>query len=87
MIEWMRWYAILNGRGDDGRVMRSGGVCHWYNVCPLKRYLEEGKLDRKWVEEYCKGNYARCVRREMEEEGRYHPDNMLPDGTIDHNLK
>jgi hypothetical protein len=23
----------------------------------------------------------------MEEEGKYHPDNMLPDGTRDENLK
>jgi hypothetical protein len=27
------------------------------------------------------------VRRKIEEEGQYHPDNMLPDGTIDEKLK
>jgi len=26
------------------------------------------------------------VRNKMEEEGLYHPDNMLPDGTIDKDL-
>jgi len=51
-------------------------------VCPMKRYFEEGKLDIKWIDGYCKGNYHRCIRREMEEEGKYHSDNMLPDGAI-----
>jgi len=53
----------------------------------MKRYFEEGKLDKKWVEEYCWGNYQYCVRRKMEEKGQYHPDNMLPDGIIDEKLK
>jgi hypothetical protein len=67
--------------------MNSKNICKWYNVCPMKRYFEEGKLDIKWIDGYCKGNYNRCIRREMEEEGQYHPDNMLPDGTIDIKLK
>ncbi len=62
--------------------MQVRDVCKWYNVCPMKRYFEEGELDIKWIDGYCKGNYHRCTRREMEEEGKYHPDNMLPDGTI-----
>ena len=52
----------------------------------MKRYFEEGKLDIKWIDGYCKGNYRRCIRREMEEKGKYHPDNMLPDGTINEKL-
>ena len=63
------------------------GECKWYNVCPMKRFFEEGKLEKKWIDGYCKGNYHRCIRRKMEEEGRYHPDNMLPDGTINEELK
>ncbi len=53
----------------------------------MKRYFEEGKLDIKWVNEYCWDNYQQCIRRKMEEAGQYHPDNMLPDGTIDEKLK
>jgi len=53
----------------------------------MKRYFEEGKLDIKWIDGYCKGNYHRCIRREMEEEGKYHPDNMLPDGSINKGIK
>jgi len=53
----------------------------------MKRYFEEGKLEIKWIDGYCKGNYNRCIRREMEEEGKYHPDNMLPDGSINKGLK
>ncbi len=61
-------------------------VCKWYNVCPLRLFYKQGMIDKKWVENYCKGNYLECVRYKMEEEGIYHPDNMMPDGTIDDNL-
>lgn len=57
-------------------------TCKWYDVCPLKRFYEEGKLDEKWIEDYCKGDYKSCVRYKMEEEGKPHSDNMLPNGEI-----
>jgi len=60
--------------------------CKWYCCCPMKYYSDRGKLDKKWTEEYCHGNWHACIRYQMEENGRYHPDNMLPDGTIDKNL-
>jgi hypothetical protein len=49
----------------------------------MKYYFERGKIDRKWIEEYCHGDWDACVRYQMEERGEQHPDNMLPDGTID----
>ena len=58
-------------------------VCKWFDVCPLKIYYEQGKLDRNWIEHYCWSNNPNCVRKMMEEKGEYHPDNMLPDGKID----
>ncbi len=67
--------------------MKSKSICVWFQVCPLKRCYEQGKLDKKWIENYCLGNYLKCIRKKMEEKGAYHPDNMLPDGTIDENLK
>lgn len=62
-------------------------TCKWYDVCPLKRFYEEGKLDEKWIEDYCKGDYKSCVRYKMEEGGKPHPDNMLPNGEIMEFLK
>ena len=62
-------------------------ICSWFDVCPLKRFYEQGKLDKKWIEDYCWGDYSRCIRKKMEEDGEYHPDNMLPDGAIDENLQ
>ncbi len=56
--------------------------CKWFSVCPMKRFYEQGKLDKKWIEKYCKGDWSSCVRYRMEERGEYHPDSMLPDGTI-----
>jgi len=41
----------------------------------MKRFYEEGRLDRRWVEDYCFHNGRDCVRKKMEEEGRHHPDN------------
>jgi len=62
-------------------------ICKWFEVCPLKRFYEEGKLEKKWIEDYCKGDYKNCVRYSMEEEGIPHPDNMLPNGEIRDDLK
>jgi predicted metallo-beta-lactamase superfamily hydrolase len=56
--------------------------CKWYYYCPLKRYTEEGKLDRYWIENYCLVGNKDCYRYQMEENGKYHPDNMLPNGEI-----
>ena len=62
-------------------------VCKWFDVCPLKRFYKQGKLNKKWVEGYCWGDYSKCIRYKMEEEGSYHPDNMMPDGTIERKLE
>ncbi len=61
-------------------------VCKWYNVCPIKWFHERAMIDKRWIERYCKGDYLSCVRYKMEEEGIYHPDNMMPDGTVDNKL-
>ena len=60
--------------------------CKWFHVCPMKRFYEHGKLDKKWIDNYCKGNWKNCIRYQLEEKGQYHTDNMLPDGTIDKSL-
>ena len=67
--------------------MRHNDICKWYDVCPLKRFYQQGALDKRWVENYCWGDYLKCVRYKMEEKGSYHPDNMLPDGTVDEKLR
>jgi len=61
--------------------------CKWFNVCPLKRFYEQGKLDKRWIEKYCWRDNPKCIRKNLEENGVYHPDNMLPDGTIDEGLR
>lgn len=61
--------------------------CKWFHCCPMKRFYEEGRLDRKWIELYCKGLWQTCNRYQKEENGEYHPDWMLPDGSIDERLK
>lgn len=61
--------------------------CKWLPACPIKHFYETGRLDRKWIELYCRGDWKKCVRYEMEELGHYHPDWMLPDGSLDGKLK
>lgn len=61
--------------------------CKWYPVCPMKYYYELGKLEKKWIENYCKGDWKRCVRYKLEEKGEFHPNYMLPDGTINPKLE
>jgi len=60
--------------------------CKWFQLCPIKYFCEKGKLDKKWINDYCKGDWHRCVRYYKEENSIYHPDDMLPDGKIDENL-
>lgn len=72
----------------DNEKIASGNVqCKWYPVCPMKSFYEAGKLDKKWILTYCKGDWSKCVRYVMEESGQPHPDNMLPDGSIDTELR
>ncbi len=61
--------------------------CKWYQLCPMKQFYEEGRLDKKWVEMYCKGDWKNCVRFQKEKNREYHPDFMLPNGEIDEGLK
>jgi hypothetical protein len=56
--------------------------CKWYPVCPIRVYTERGDLERYWVETYCLAGNRNCLRYRMEEQGKRHPDNMLPDGRI-----
>ncbi len=61
--------------------------CKWYPACPMKGFYEQGRLDKKWIELYCKGDWESCVRYQMEKEGKPHPDCMLPNGRVDERLK
>jgi hypothetical protein len=54
--------------------------CKWYPICPIKEYTEKGQLERYWIKNYCLVGNKQCLRYQMEEEGEYHPDNMLPNG-------
>ena len=62
-------------------------ICKWYSVCPIKNFFERGKIERKWIDEFCMGDWYKCVRYIMEENGEFHSDYMLPDGKIDQSLK
>jgi len=59
-------------------------TCKWYNICPLRRLEKEGKISDRWKREYCESenNWKNCKRYQMEERGEFHPDNLMPDGTI-----
>lgn len=61
--------------------------CKWYSVCPMKKYYEGGKLGRRWIELYCKGDWESCVRFQKEERGEEHEDWMLPNGELDPQLR
>jgi len=64
----------------------NNNICKWYNCCPIKFFVEDGKLDFKWVENYCLVSNRECIRFQKEENNEKHPDNMLPDGTIKDDL-
>ena len=53
----------------------------------MRTHTELGRLDPKWRQLYCLGDWQSCKRYWMEERGEYHPDWMLPDGSIDDELR
>jgi phosphatidylserine decarboxylase len=36
--------------------------CKWYQVSPLKEFYEQGKLDKSWIELYCKGTWLNLYK-------------------------
>jgi len=74
-------------RGWD-ELIKNGKIrpCKWYYACPVREYALSGKLERYWIENYCLVRNKGCIRYQLEESGRYHPDNMLPDGEIREDL-
>ena len=68
-------------------LQRHAQECKWYALCPMKRFYESGRLESKWIESYCMNGGLNCLRFSLEEQGRFHPDWMLPDGTLDIRLK
>ena len=52
----------------------------------MKAFYERGVLDEYWIAQFCFGNHEGCVRYQMEEAGKAHPDNTLPDGSTDNQL-
>ena len=67
--------------------MMEKNECKWFQVCPMKFFYEQKKLDEYWINNFCKGDWEECIRYQKEEAGIYHPDNMLPNGEIDENLR
>jgi hypothetical protein len=64
--------------------MKNRNVCKWYDeTSGMKR-----AYDKKWIEEYCWNGGKGCVRKKrFEGEGYISPDYVLPDGTVNKNLK
>lgn len=56
------------------------------SACPTKVFCERGILDEYWIRPFCFGDHARCVRCQLAETGKPHPDNMRPDGRADDRL-
>ena len=62
-------------------------VCKWYQCCPIKYFVDQGMLEKEWVENYCLIGNKKCIRYQKEENGEFHPDNLLPNGEIRKELK
>lgn len=79
-VEGFEKYRIEGWRMliEQGRIQ----PCAWYPVCPIKGFTDDSRLERFWVENYCLVGNRRCRRLQMEARGEFHPDEMLPDGSI-----
>ncbi len=61
--------------------------CKNFPRCPLRKFEEKGLITSIWRKNYCEKDFLKCVRYQEAEQGISHPDNKLPDGSIDKNLK
>lgn len=63
--------------------------CRWYDeTSAIKRAYDEGKVDRKWIENYCWNEGKNCLRKKkFEGEGYVSQDYVMPDGSINEKLK
>ncbi len=68
-------------------MMNKKGKCKWYDCCPMKEYYERGLVADYWINNYCFGQFSKCSRYRLEEKGDWHPDWMLPDGSLDDRLR
>ena len=64
-------------------------TCKWLEYCPLRGFEKQGLIDNRWRNHYCESetNWKNCKRYQMTEKKEPHPDNMMPDGTIDEKIK
>jgi len=64
-------------------------LCPWYDhTSAIKRAYDKGKIDKKWVEDYCWNGGEGCVRKKrFEEEGYVSPDYVMPDGSVNKKLR
>jgi hypothetical protein len=54
----------------------------------MKRAYDAGRLDKHWIEDYCLNGGKDCVRKKRwEGEGYISPDWVLPDGSVDEDLR
>jgi hypothetical protein len=53
----------------------------------MKRFFQQGKLDKKFVDTYCFNDWKSCKRFQLEEQNIPHPDNLRQNGIIDEKLK
>jgi len=76
-------YCIVNNGGD----MVEGDTCPYYSMCPVARAYERGIVDSDWANMYCKSNWKECARFQLEDPLSYEFEGVLPDGSIDEDLK
>lgn len=55
--------------------------CKWYFACPLRTLEKQGRIGNRWKKEYCEKDFIKCIRYKMEELGKSHDDELLPDGS------
>jgi hypothetical protein len=57
-------------------------LCKHYNICPLRQYEKDEKINSLWREKYCLNKFIECKRFQKTEKGIPHSNYMLPDGTV-----
>ena len=72
----------LNNEYCESQALPGYTRCIWFDYCPIPEFTMEEKISIQWKKFFCDVGSPFCKRYQLENIGRYIPDNMLPDGTI-----
>jgi hypothetical protein len=56
--------------------------CPNIDTCPMFKLLKLEASKTVVIQQYCKGDFSKCKRKQLSDEGKESPDNLFPTGEL-----